>query len=246
MQNVLRKLSTFVMAGGRGERLHPLTRDRTKPAVPFGGVYRIIDFTLSNCINSGIGKIHILTQYKSISLARHLKLGWNIFHSELGEYVNVLPAQQRYGTHWYRGTADAIYQNIYTIEREDPDYVLILAGDHIYKMDYAKMLQAHVESGADVIEAEHGGAGDVPVGPGAEVKHLSGLNRPVLQIAGRDPADQLDRSSVAILLERTPATSPRSSRVQAAERPLAVQVDPALSGQEPTDLGVGAVEAEIP
>ncbi len=150
MLNVLRKLSTFIMAGGKGERLFPLTRDRAKPAVPFGGVYRIIDFTLSNCINSGIGKIHILTQYKSISLARHLKLGWNIFHSELGEYINILPAQQRYGVQWYRGTADAIYQNIYTIEREEPDYVLILAGDHIYKMDYSKMLKAHVESGADV------------------------------------------------------------------------------------------------
>jgi len=150
MLDVLKKLSTFVMAGGKGERLYPLTRDRAKPAVPFGGVYRIIDFTLSNCINSGIGKIHILTQYKSISLARHLKMGWNIFHSELGEYIEVLPAQQRYGAHWYRGTADAIYQNIYTIEREDPDYVLILAGDHIYKMDYAKMLRAHVDRGAEV------------------------------------------------------------------------------------------------
>jgi glucose-1-phosphate adenylyltransferase len=150
MLNVLRKLTTFVMAGGKGERLLPLTRDRAKPAVPFGGVYRIIDFTLSNCINSGIGKIHILTQYKSISLARHLKLGWNIFHSELGEYIEILPAQQRTGAHWYRGTADAIYQNIYTIQREDPDYVLILAGDHIYKMDYAKMLQSHVERGAEV------------------------------------------------------------------------------------------------
>ena len=150
MLAMLRRLTTFIMAGGRGERLHPLTRDRAKPAVPFGGVYRIIDFTLSNCINSGIGKIHILTQYKSVSLARHLKLGWNIFHSEMGEYIEVLPAQQRYGDHWYRGTADAIYQNIYTIEREDPDHILILAGDHVYKMDYSKMLQAHVERGADV------------------------------------------------------------------------------------------------
>ncbi len=150
MLNLLRKLTTFIMAGGKGERLYPLTRDRAKPAVPFGGVYRIIDFTLSNCINSGIGKIHILTQYKSISLARHLKMGWNIFHSELGEFIEVLPAQQRYGTHWYRGTADAIYQNIYTIERENPDYVLILAGDHVYKMDYSRMLQYHTDRGADV------------------------------------------------------------------------------------------------
>jgi glucose-1-phosphate adenylyltransferase len=150
MLNLLKKLSTFVMAGGKGERLHPLTRDRAKPAVPFGGVYRIIDFTLSNCINSGIGRIHILTQYKSISLARHLQLGWNIFHSELGGYIDMLPAQQRYGAHWYRGTADAIYQNIYTIEREEPDYVLILAGDHVYKMNYASMLRAHIDRQADV------------------------------------------------------------------------------------------------
>ena len=146
----LRGLCTFVMAGGKGERLYPLTRDRTKPAVPFGGVYRIVDFTLSNCINSGVRRIHILTQYKSISLDRHLKVGWNIFHSELGERIDVIPAQQRVGTHWYRGTADAIYQNIYTIEREDPDYVLILAGDHVYKMDYFKMLQFHIESNAEV------------------------------------------------------------------------------------------------
>jgi glucose-1-phosphate adenylyltransferase len=162
MLHILKRLTTFVMAGGRGERLYPLTQDRAKPAVPFGGVYRIIDFTLSNCINSGIGKIHILTQYKSISLARHLKLGWNIFNSELGEFIEVLPAQQRSGDHWYRGTADAIYQNFYTIERENPDYVLILAGDHIYKMDYAKMLQFHVDRDADVTV----GVVDLPKGEG--------------------------------------------------------------------------------
>ena len=146
----LRGLTTFIMAGGRGERLHPLTRDRAKPAVPFGGVYRIIDFTLSNCINSGIHRIHILTQYKSISLDRHLKQGWNLFHSELGTFIDLIPAQQRTGEYWYRGTADAIYQNIYTIEREDPENVLILAGDHIYKMDYAKMLMFHLERKAEV------------------------------------------------------------------------------------------------
>jgi len=146
----LKRLSTFIMAGGKGERLYPLTRDRTKPAVPFGGVYRIIDFTLSNCINSGLRRIHVLTQYKSISLDRHLKAGWNIFHNELGERIDLIPAQQRYGIHWYRGTADAVYQNIYTIEREDPDYVCILAGDHVYKMDYYKMLQVHIEQNAEV------------------------------------------------------------------------------------------------
>ena len=150
MLELLKGLSTFVMAGGKGERLYPLTRDRAKPAVPFGGIYRIIDFTLSNCINSGIRRINVLTQYKSFSLARHIKMGWNIFHRELGEYVDVIPAQQRVGEYWYRGTADAIYQNFYTIEREDPDHVLILAGDHIYKMDYLKMLKFHVDRNAEV------------------------------------------------------------------------------------------------
>ena len=148
--DVLKRLCTFIMAGGKGERLYPLTRDRTKPAVPFGGVYRIIDFTLSNCINSGLRRIHVLTQYKSISLDRHLKAGWNIFHNELGERIDLIPAQQRYGMHWYRGTADAVYQNIYTIERENPDYVCILAGDHVYKMDYYKMLRYHIDREAEV------------------------------------------------------------------------------------------------
>jgi glucose-1-phosphate adenylyltransferase len=153
-----RKLLTFIMAGGRGERLLPLTKDRAKPAVPFGGIYRIIDFTLSNCINSGLRKIHVLTQYKSKSLARHLKMGWNIFSSELGEYIDVIPAQQRVGEDWYQGTADSIYQNIYTIEQEEPDYILVLAGDHIYKMDYRQMLDFHIKKKADLtisaIEAE--------------------------------------------------------------------------------------------
>lgn len=146
MKNVL----TFLMAGGKGERLMPLTRDRAKPAVPFGGIYRIIDFTLSNCINSGIRKIHVLTQYKSISLVRHLWMGWNLFDAELGEYIDIIHPQQRVDEHWYQGTADSVYQNLYSIEMEKPDYVLILAGDHIYKMDYAKMVAHHAECGADV------------------------------------------------------------------------------------------------
>lgn len=147
------KVVTFILAGGKGERLHPLTKDRAKPAVPFGGIYRIIDITLSNCINSGIRRIHTLIQYKSISLQRHLRQGWNIFHSELGEYIDVIPAQQRVGTEWYLGTADAIYQNIYTIEQEKPDEVLILAGDHIYKMNYKTMIDFHREKGADMTVA---------------------------------------------------------------------------------------------
>lgn len=137
------RILTFIMAGGKGERLWPLTKDRAKPAVPFGGTYRIIDFTLSNCINSGIRKIQVLIQYKSHSLQRHLQMGWNIFHSELGDYIDVIPAQQRMGEYWYRGTADAIYQNIHTIQQEQPDHVLILAGDHVYKMNYADMMAYH-------------------------------------------------------------------------------------------------------
>ncbi len=159
----MRKLLTFVMAGGKGERLWPLTRDRAKPAVPFGGIYRIIDFTLSNCINSGIRKIHVLIQYKSHSLQRHLQMGWSVYNSELGEYIDVIPAQQRTGDYWYRGTADAIYQNSYTIEQEQPELVLVLAGDHVYKMNYADMVEFHQERHAavtvGVIEIERERAG---------------------------------------------------------------------------------------
>jgi glucose-1-phosphate adenylyltransferase len=144
---------TFILAGGKGERLHPLTKDRAKPAVPFGGIYRIIDITLSNCINSNLRRIHTLIQYKSISLQRHLRLGWNFFNSELGEYIDVIPAQQRVGSNWYQGTADAIYQNIYTIEQEKPEYVLILAGDHIYKMNYYTMIDFHKQNNADMTVA---------------------------------------------------------------------------------------------
>jgi glucose-1-phosphate adenylyltransferase len=146
----MKDVLTFIMAGGKGERLYPLTRDRAKPAVPFGGIYRIIDFPLSNCINSGVRKIHILIQYKSMSLDRHLRMGWNIFDSELGEYIDVIPAQQRIGEKWYQGTADAIYQNIYAIQMQNESYILILAGDHIYKMDYSKLVDYHKQKGADL------------------------------------------------------------------------------------------------
>ena len=138
------------MAGGKGERLSPLTKDRAKPAVPFGGIYRIIDFTLSNCINSGILRIYVLVQYKSMSLARHIRMGWNVLNSEVGEFIDVLPAQQRIDEHWYQGTADAIYQNLYSLESEDPEQVLILAGDHVYKMNYEFMLGFHRASGASL------------------------------------------------------------------------------------------------
>ena len=146
----MKDVLTLILAGGRGARLEPLTRDRAKPAVPFGGVYRIIDFTLSNCINSGLRRILLLTQYKAASLDRHISMGWNLFSRELDEFIDVLPPQQRIDDKWYRGTADAIYQNIYTIERANPKHVLILGGDHIYKMDYLRMLQFHIDNQADL------------------------------------------------------------------------------------------------
>jgi glucose-1-phosphate adenylyltransferase len=141
---------TLILAGGKGTRLEPLTRDRAKPAVPFGGQYRIVDFTLSNCLNSNLRRILVLTQYKALSLHRHINEAWGFLSRELGEFIEVLPPQQRIDEHWYKGTADAIYQNIYSIEKEDPRYVLILAGDHIYKMDYSDMIRTHLDREADV------------------------------------------------------------------------------------------------
>jgi glucose-1-phosphate adenylyltransferase len=165
----MRDVLTLILAGGRGSRLEPLTRDRAKPAVPFGGVYRIIDFTLSNCINSGLRRILVLTQYKARSLDRHLRAGWNFLSAALDEYVEVLPPQQRIDEHWYKGTADAIYQNIYSIEKEGPRYVLVLAGDHIYKMNYGEMIRFHVENNADLT------IGAIPV-PVSECRHVGVLD----------------------------------------------------------------------
>ena len=140
---MLNDLLAVVLAGGEGKRLSPLTRDRAKPAVPFAGQYRIIDFTLSNCLNSHIRKIIVLTQYKSVSASRHLAAGWSIFNPELGEFIYEIPPQMRVDENWYQGTADAIYQNLYSLEEIRPKYILVLAGDHIYKMDYRKMLAFH-------------------------------------------------------------------------------------------------------
>jgi glucose-1-phosphate adenylyltransferase len=139
-----------LLAGGAGERLYPLTRDRAKPAVTFGGIYRIIDVTLSNCVNSDLRRVYILTQYKALSLNRHIREGWNIVAREMGEFVEVLPPMKRVSDQWYQGTADAVYQNIYSIGSEQPKHVLILAGDHIYKMNYGLMLKQHLDSAADV------------------------------------------------------------------------------------------------
>jgi glucose-1-phosphate adenylyltransferase len=150
MSSLLDDCLVIVLAGGAGERLQPLTRERAKPAVYFGGPYRIIDFVLSNCINSGLRRIFIATQYKSLSLNRHIRMGWSIVSEELGEFIEILPPQKRIGEHWYQGTADAVYQNLYSLTRENPRYLLVLSGDHLYKMDYARMLHAHQERGAAV------------------------------------------------------------------------------------------------
>jgi glucose-1-phosphate adenylyltransferase len=151
ISRLTRETLGLILAGGRGSRLAALTDWRAKPAVPFGGKFRIIDFPLSNCVNSGVRRIGVLTQYKSHSLIRHVQRGWGLLHSEFNEFVELLPAQQRMDEHsWYAGTADAVYQNIDIIRHHAPKYVLILAGDHIYKMDYGPMIAAHVETQADI------------------------------------------------------------------------------------------------
>ena len=150
VSRLTRNTLALILAGGRGSRLKDLTTWRAKPAVPFGGKFRIVDFTLSNCINSGIRRIGVLTQYKAHSLIRHLRMGWGSLRGDFGEFVEILPAQQRTEGSWYQGTADAVYQSLDIVRMHDPDYVLILAGDHVYKMDYGPMLARHVETGADV------------------------------------------------------------------------------------------------
>jgi glucose-1-phosphate adenylyltransferase len=150
---LLKNTLTMILAGGQGERLHPLTRNQAKPAVPFGGMYRIIDFTLSNCLNSGLRRVYVLTQYMSSTLDRHLQRGWSIFNPELDEYIFTVPPQFRLATSWYRGTADAIFQNVDILEKARPEHVLILGGDHVYKMDYSRMIQFHIDQGADLTVA---------------------------------------------------------------------------------------------
>ena len=168
---------TFILAGGEGRRLHPLTADRAKPAVPFGGKYRIIDFTLTNCLASGLRRVLVLTQYKSHSLQKHLRDGWSIFNPELGEYITPVPAQMRTGAGWYEGTANAIYQNLYLLERSEASRVLILSGDHIYRMDYAAMLAFHEAQGAELTVAcmemplaEASAFGVVETAPGGRIR----------------------------------------------------------------------------
>jgi len=142
-------VTTMIMAGGEGERLYPLTQHRTKAAVPFAGNYRLIDFTLSNCLHSGLRRIQVLTQYKSDSLNTHIRWGWNLFSPEFGHYIKTVPPQQRLSSHWYLGTADAVFQNIHSLDEERPEHVLLLSGDHVYRMDYRRLLEYHSEKGAD-------------------------------------------------------------------------------------------------
>jgi len=159
----------MIMAGGRGERLRGLTEHRCKPATPFGGKFRIVDFVLSNCVNSGIRKICLLTQYKGQSLIQHVQRGWSYLRGEFGEFIDVVPAQQQVGKHWYRGTADCVYQNLDYVRQHHPQHVLVLAGDHIYKMDYGPMIAYHVEKGADITV----GVVEVPVPDAREFGVLS-------------------------------------------------------------------------
>src|ERR671928_11262 len=169
----------IVLAGGAGERLYPLTKERAKPAVFFGGPYRIIDFALSNCINSGLRRIFTPTHYKSLSLNRHIRMGWNVVSEELGEFVEILPPQKRVSEHWYQGTADAVYQNLYSIMRENPRHLVVLSGDHVYKMDYSRMLRFHQERGAAVtlatIEVPLGDASRFGVGAIDAAERVTGF-----------------------------------------------------------------------
>jgi len=155
----MNNIFTMILSGGKGERLQPLTEHRAKPAVPFGGKYRIIDFTLSNCLNSGLRKLAVLIQYKSHSLDRHIRAGWNVLSAELGEFIASVPPQQRISEDWYRGTADAVYQNLFLLDAEQPEYLLVLAGDHIYKMNYMEMFDWLNAKEADAVV----GAIDIPI-----------------------------------------------------------------------------------
>ena len=155
----MNNIFTMILSGGKGERLQPLTEHRAKPAVPFGGKYRIIDFTLSNCLNSGLRKVAVLIQYKSHSLDRHIRAGWNVLSAELGEFIASVPPQQRISEDWYRGTADAVYQNLFLLDAEQPEYLLVLAGDHIYKMNYMEMFDWLNAKEADAVV----GAIDIPI-----------------------------------------------------------------------------------
>ena len=181
------RVTTLLLAGGKGTRLAPLTDDDAKPAIPFGGVYRIIDFTLSNCINSNLNRILVLTQFKSMSLDRHINQTWrNMVNWQKGEFIETVPAQQRLDENWYRGNADAVFQNIYAIEKDNPDYVVVLAADHVYKMDYQLMLDHHIKNNANVT--------------------VGGLPVPVADAAGQFGVMQVDKETRIVGFEEKPAS----------------------------------------
>lgn len=191
-----RDITTFVLAGGKGERLHPLTKDRTKPAVPFGGIYRMIDFPLSNAVNSGLRKIYIFTQYKSFSLQRHIREGWNIFSRELGEFIDLVPAQKRIGEDWYQGTADSVFQNISILEDEKPKLIILLSGDQVYKMDYRRMLQAHIDNKADFTIS----AFEVPINDAHRFGVLKVENERVVEFREKPPNPSPDPKNPNVCL----------------------------------------------
>ena len=206
MENLL----AILLAGGAGERLFPLTRNMAKPAVPFGGIYRIIDFTLSNCVNSGLRRIFCLTQYKSLDLSRHLREGWNLFAGEMGEFIEVIPPMRRVHSNWYLGTADSVYQNLESVELERPEHVLILAADQIYKMDYQEMLRWHRAHDADVTiatlqippeESYHFGIAEIDAG----THRISGFEeKPRHDHVARSPFDPtMASASMGIYLFKT-------------------------------------------
>ncbi|MGH8187772.1 MAG: glucose-1-phosphate adenylyltransferase [Steroidobacteraceae bacterium] len=193
VSRITRHTLAVIMAGGRGERLKHLTDHRCKPATPFGGKFRIVDFVLSNCVNSGIRRISVMTQYKAHSLIQHIQRGWSYLRGEFGEFVEVIPAQQQLGESWYRGTADSLYQNLQTIRLHHPRHVLVLAGDHIYKMDYGPMLASHVEQRADItvgvveVPREQATAfGVMSVDPGYRITKFSEKPREPEGIPGRE------------------------------------------------------------
>ena len=229
----------IVLAGGAGERLYPLTKDRAKPAVYFGGPYRIIDFALSNCINSGLRRVFIATQYKSLSLNRHIRMGWNIVSEELGEFIEILPPQKRVSEHWYQGTADAVYQNLYSIIREESRHVIVLSGDHVYKMDYSRMLRFHLESGAKatlaVIEVPRGEASRFGILQVDERQRVIGFQEKPQQPATLPGSSDLALASMGVYIFDTDVLvrALESDAVQQTTHDFGKDIIPALISQDP-------------
>ncbi len=229
----------IVLAGGAGERLYPLTKDRAKPAVYFGGPYRIIDFSLSNCLNSGLRRIFIATQYKSLSLNRHIRMGWSIVSEELGEFVEILPPQKRVGEQWYQGTADAVFQNLYSIIREESRHVIVLSGDHVYKMDYMRMLRVHMELGAKVtlavIEVPLADASRFGIVSVDERQRVRGFQEQPQNAATIPGSSDLALASMGVYIFDTDVLirALETDAVQQTNHDFGKDIIPALIGQEP-------------